>query len=427
MPRSTLLLLAQPDTPSNPHAAEACAMIAGTSQVHERGLDLLQLHVPAGLSHSSRAGRGVTPPRSHTTAHPSLNHAPPPADNHVPGHAVPASTIHHEAGQMPLYPQTSGNHAPPQQHGKNAAVPSFSTDHAAHATAAGAACPQVQFGVFTNLASGSAFMGPSKMSAAARRAMSSFASDDPAVAPPAIQKTAGGPSGSWQQATSFARPGTGAADATRGMECPVNKQVPENARHAHQQPLSGRCRQSQVRPASCMPTIGAAVTNPAANAATAAAATPAEPTPTNKAADPAGSTIPDIAGPTGVHAATTPAAGLAAAQAGDSSDAAGGCPPVQCGVFTNLKSNSMWAPPGTWSDKAKQRAKGVFPDGFLEVPAAPPAAVSTGMAQQAQQQPGGLQPAAAAHATRSGMLCPSSCQKTSKDTSDDAHRLVMLW
>lgn len=398
-------------------------MIAGTSQVHERGLDLLQLHVPAGRSHSSRGGQGVTPPHSHTTAHPSLSRAPPPADHHLPGHAMPAPAIHSESGQTSWHPQTSGSHAPPQQHANNAAVPLFSTDHAAHVAAAEAACPQVQFGVFTNLASGSAFMGPSKMSAAACKAMSSFASDDAAAAP-AIQKTAGGPSGSWQQATSFACSGTRAVHATREMEGTGNKQAPENPGHAHQQPLSGRCHQSQGQPANCMPPIGAAVMNPAANAATTAAATAAESTSTNQAADPAGLTNPDIAGPLGVHAATIPAAGSAAAKAGGDSDAAGGCPPVQFGVFTNLKSNSMWAPPGKWSEKAKKRAKEVFPDVFLEVPAAAPAAVSMGQAQLAQQQLGGLQPAATAHVMRSGMLCPSSCQKTSKDRSGVFCRLI---
>lgn len=389
-------------------------MIAGTSQVHERGLDLLQLHVPAGLSHSSRGGQGLTPPHSHTTAHPSVRHAPP-ADHHLPEHAVPSSAVHHDAGQIPLHPQTSGSDAPPQQHSHDAAVPPFASDQAAHATAGDAACPQVQFGVFTNLASGSAFMGPSKMSAAARKAMSSFASHDPAAAP-AIQKTAGGPSGTWQQATCFAPPGTRAVDPSGEMEGTGNKQAHENPGHAHQQPLPGRCHQSKDWTASCMPTVGAAVMNPAANAAAAAPATAAMSTSTNKAADPAGLASPDIAGPPGgVHAATNPAAGSTAAKVGGDLAAAGGCPPVQFGVFTNLKSNSMWAPPGKWSEKAKQRAKEVFPDGFLEVPAAAPAAVSMG---EAQQQLGGLQPAAAAHAMCSGLLCPSSCQKTSNNKSN---------
>ena len=384
-------------------------MIAGTSQVDERGLDLVQLHVPAGLSHSSRGGRVVTPPHSHTTAHPPQNRAPP-ADHHLPGHAAPASAVHHEAGQIPLHPQTSGSHAPPQQHSHNAAVPPFPTDHVSHATAGETACPRVQFGVFTNLASGSAFMGPSKMSAAARKAMSSFASDDPAAAP-ALQKTAGRPSGSWQQATCFAPPGSRSVDPSREMEGTGNKQAlllpvqQEHPGHAHQQPLFSRCHQSKKRQATCIPALAAAVMNPAANAATAAAATAAESTSTSKAADPADSTSPDIAGPTGDSAA---------AKAAGDSDAAGGCPPVQFGVFTNLKSNSMWAPPGKWSEKAKQRAKEVFPDGFLEVPAAAPAAALLGQAQQAQQQPGGLKPAAAAPHTYSGVLCPSSCQKTSK-------------
>ena len=365
--------------------------------------------MPAGFDHSSRGSQGVAPPHPSTIAQTSLSHAPP-ADYQPQGPARPASAVHHETGQVPRHPQASG---PPQQHDNVAAGPSLLPDHALGATASDAACPQVQFGVFTNLASGGMFMGPSKMSAAARKAMSSFASVDPAAAP-ATQKTAGNSNGSWQQATCFAHPGARAVTATRGMQGTGNKQALKNSCLAHQQPLSGRQHQSAAQPASCMSLAEPAEVMKLTATKKAAAADSAGPT----ATDTAGLIVTDTASPTVVHAATVPAAALAAAKACGNSDAAGSCPPVQFGVFTNLKSGGMWAPPGKLSEKAKQRANEMFPDGALQVPAAAAAAAAPAFADQAkpaQQQLAGSQPAKTAsgvgHTTGQlfpGMLCPSS-------------------
>ena len=373
-------------------------------------MDLLQLHIPAGLDHSSTHSQGAAPPYPSAKVQPSLSHATP-ADYEPQGPARPVSAAHHQTEQVPLHPLASGGTPPPQQHGNNDVGLPVLPDHAADATAPGAACPQVQFGVFTNLASGSAFMGPSKMSAAARKAMSSFASDHPAAAP-AIQKAVGGPSGSWQQATCFARPGARAADGTRLMQGIGDKLALKNLCHAHQQPLPGRQPQSTAQPASCVPAADPAeVVNPAVMKAADAAG----PTATSTA----GRTVTETSGPTVMHAATLLAAATAAAEPCGNSGAAGGCPSVQFGVFTNLRSGGMWAPPGKLSEKAKQRANEVFPDGALEVPAAAsaaPAAAVAAIKQPAQQQPAGLQPAEAAQALAhttgqlcSGMLCQSSC------------------
>ena len=397
-----------------PRAVEACTVIAGASQVYERGLDLLQLHIPAGLDHGSRGGQGVASPHPSALAQPFLSHAPP-ADYQPQGVARPASAAHHETGQVPLHAQAPGSNTPQLQHGNNATGPSELPDHAADATAPATACPQVQFGVFTNLASGGVFMGPSKMSADARKAMITFASDDPA-APAVIQKAAGRPSGSWQQAACFARPGTRAVVATRGMQGAVHEEALKNPCHAHQQPLAGRQCQSAAQSASCMPAADPAeVLNPAA-VLKAAAADPAGPTATNTA----GPAVTEAAGPM-VMSTTVPAAASAPAEVYGSSTAAGGCPPVQFGVFTNLRSGGMWAPLGKLSKKAEERANEVFPDGPLEAPSAAPAAAApafAGQAQAAQQQPAGSQPAEAAkdvpHTTGqlcSGMLCHSCHEK----------------
>ena len=413
-------------------------MIAGACQVHERSLDLFQLHMPAGLNHTSRGRQGPAPPHPSATAQPCLSPASP-ADHQPQGPARPASAAHPETvlsqdgtGQILLPPQALESNAPPQQHSSNAAGPSALPTDAADGIAPDAACPHVQFGVFTNLASGGVFMGPSKMSVAAHQAMSSFASDDLAAAP-AIQKSAGRPSGSRQQATCFTRPGTRAVNGTMGMQGTGSEQALKDPYHAHQHPMSDRQHQSAAQPASCMPAADPTeAVNPAAVMKAAAAAVAAADRPfTNTAADAA-----DTAGALVTEPAGSAVMRVAAAKVCGNSEAAGRCPSVQFGVFTNLRSGGMWAPPGKLSEKAKKRAIEVFPDGALEVPvaaAAPAAPAFACQAQPALQQPAVLQPAGAARSGAcstgqlcSGMLGLSSCEGvTSSDVLFNYHKLCI--
>lgn len=339
-----------------------------------------------------------------------------------------------ESGQAPpdphQQPPKTNCYVPPSN---NAVGPSLLRHHTADTAAADAACPQVQFGVFTNLASGGTFMGPSKASEASHEAMSRYASDD--LAASAIQKRGDAPGEPEQQGTSLAI-GTGfahphAVGAIRRLQGTVNEQALKKHGHTHQQPLSGQQDKSPGQPSGLMTAAdpatatAAAALNSHTDTGTAGSACMHA-----AAADSIGLSATDTAGPAVMHAAA-PAAGPTVAKMCGSSDAVGGCLPVQFGVFTNLKSGSLYATSEKLSEHAKQRARKIFPVGALDLPAA--VAPAAGKAQPAQQQPNGLQPATAArgidHTTDHlclGMLCPSSCQNCKLMFWQGCHRVVKL-
>lgn len=437
-------------------------VLAGASQPHGHGFDVVRLHLPAGHAHSSMGGRGLTAPHAAAIAQPSHTHATGTSndlDEQLHASTRPASAAQFDSGQAPLHPhqQMSGGSPQKGQHCGSPVGASAFLNPAADADAPGAACPQVPFGVFTSLASGTAFLGPAKVSQAARDRMSRFASDD--LAAPAIQPKTEGPGESWQPSTMqqtdqpqhrllagstaadscptvqfgvftnlatgshFARPSAQAVDAIRKMKGFVTEQPCGEPGHEPQQPQPGKRHQREGQQPGLKTAAGQAVMNlpPTATAAAEAPAFRIPPAATDPGRptlmDPTGEAITDTTHLHVMHTAT--AAGSA------DTDAAGCCPPIKFGVFTNLKSGGMYAPPSKLSQHAKQRASEIFAAGTLDWPppaavATPPAAVATpaaaGKLQSTLQQPTDLQ-------TCSLPLGTADDPNTSKHGSGTCHAL----
>ncbi|KAL3137817.1 hypothetical protein ABBQ38_005073 [Trebouxia sp. C0009 RCD-2024] len=442
-------------------------MIAGAGQAHVRGFDVAQLHMPAGLLHSSVGGWGVEAPHAGATFQPSHGHAQGAnggLDVRPMANTGPASPAQSEDVQPALHPHQhmSGATTHLRQDCNSSVGPSIHRNPAAIADdASDAACPQVQYGEFTSLASGAAFMGPSMVSQAARDRMSRFASEDPA----SIHREPGGPDQPWQPSavlqtdqaqhgllptstaagscppvqfgvftnlttgSRFARPSTRAADAMRRMQGFVTEQPCGEPGHEPQKPQSGKQHPGKGQPTGLLMAAASAVMNPltAATAATgaafvtpatsagpafrmpAAAIDPVRPTIT----DPRATAVSDTTCPGVMHTAVT--AGPADADPGA---AGGSCPPVQFGVFTNLKSGGMYAPPGKLSQHAKQRAHEMFAAGTLDWPApgtGPAVAPATAAAAAtAAATPGALAaaPATAAAAAATAAAAPGALAAT---------------
>lgn len=447
--------------------------VAGASQAHVHGFDVAQLHMPAGLIHGSMGGRGVEAPHAGATVQPSHRHALRGNDGldvRPMASTGPASPALCEDMQPALHPRQrmSGSTTQLRQHCNSSVGPSTHHNPAAVAgDASDAACPQVQYGVFTSLASGAAFLGPSKVSQAARDRMSRFASED--LAAPALHRKPGSPDQPWQPsaaqqtdqaqhgllATStaadscppvqfgvftnlatgsrFARPSTRAADAIRRMKGFVTEQPCEEPGDEPQLPQSGKQHPGTGQPTGLLTPAASLVIN-SATAATAgtgpalvtpatsagpafrmptAATDPMRPTVT----DPRATAVSDTTCPGVMHTAVT-----AGPPDADPGAAGGSCPPVQFGVFTNLKSGGMYAPAGKLSQHAKQRAHEMFAAGTLDWPepaaaaaaataAATPGALAATAAnmQSTLQQSTSLQPAIAVTDQLSLGIC-SACQ-----------------
>ena len=335
-----------------------------------RGFDVVNLHIPVGLGHDRHISRAAPRTLAHDAARQIHSRAPIAVDAHhqqLPIDIGADSALFHMGEQGPPHAQqqAASNESSAQQ------PPALESCQ----TAASNACPQVQFGVFTNLAKGSAFMGPAKMSRAAQDAMAKFAPGDLPEAPmqqdaqsnhqqPSTFKT--------QQAQQDHRTTAPSADACPLVQCGVFTNLATGSHFARPATLSSDAVK-RMKEFAQEQSVEAPLKRQSNHVRQHQSMHPTE-----LAAS---------------AAKISAAAGSAAATSSSIAHTRESCPQVQFGVFTNLKSGAMFAPPSKLSKKAKERADNIFPNGALDLPGAAgdKAQITQQQKQKQQQQQLGLQ------------------------------------
>ena len=293
-------------------------MAAGSSQPHAHAFDVAHLHMPRmdynrrGMHDAPQAGNTIHPPSTEPSA---VVGAYP---HQLRTHAVSDSAVNRQAD--PYWHQHADNTEPQQAPGHE------------DRQLAETACPQVQFGVFTNIASGTAFRA-TEASRGAQDAMARYASEDPPEPPPPKQDIPGSPK-------------------QQGFQGPADQT--QQGKHPGAAAESDSCPQVEF----------GVFTNLATGSHFARVAI---------LSDDAVRRMGDFAweysrGHKGASGVVPEGARAAAAKPDADALAGHHCPQVKFGGFKNVESDGALAPPGKLSEK--QRATEKLPTAAVEMPTA---------------------------------------------------------
>ncbi len=307
---------------------------AGIGRGQWGGFDVLPLHMPVIADQGrqtqapmlaptnthllpDRPAPSLTPPHQHRFADDPLKPTMP-AIGHLNDKAV--FSLHGDAAHQDQQPQQDHSALDHQQlQSKPDAPPGV--------------CPPIQFGVFTNLATGGKFAAPSNLSAAAQQAMRSFNHDDSAaplmtfnsVAQPATQQAV--------KHAGEARSDVGGSDAGACPQVQFGVFTNLNTGKTFAAPKLSLAAQPRVRDLFSEDPLGPPDAAPVT-------LLPQPQLQSSKATEHA-------------EADTDTLANVASE---------GACLQVPFGVFTDLKTDGSFAAPGELSAAAKQKAKNVLPE-----------------------------------------------------------------